>query len=112
MVEITQDHGSTPQQDMSIAIELANQQQSNAITQSQLIEVMRKTFAEQLKAHDEEIELRIESRIEKRIEGLSERLTQRDAQLMTVMRQLQSNSDERHAENWFSRLLKPFKKSK
>jgi DNA-binding transcriptional MerR regulator len=80
---------------------VTTQSQEHSISQSQLLEIVKTAFFQELEKRDEAI-----LRLEKQVELLSQAQEQRDLELMKAIRSIQ----ERNNETWLDRLLKPFRK--
>lgn len=98
-VEIATQELNNATQELHNAV--ATQSQEHNITQTQLLEIMKKAFAQELEKRDEAI-----SRLEKQVELIAKTQEQRDQELMKAIRSIQ----ERNNETWLDRLLKPFKR--
>lgn len=104
-VEVARQELNNATQELHNAI--VTQSQEHNIKQTQLLEIMKTAFAQELEKRDEAI-----SRLEKQVELLSHAQDQRDQarelrdeELMKAIRVIQ----ERNNETWLDRLLKPFK---
>lgn len=98
-VEVEKQELSNATQELNNAI--ATQSQEHNITQTQLLEIMKMAFSQELEKRDEAI-----LRLEKKVELFSKTQEQRDQELMKAIRSIQ----ERNNETWLDRLLKPFKR--
>jgi len=98
-VEVSTQELNNATQELHNAV--ATQSQEHNITQTQLLEIMKTAFSQELEKRDEVV-----LRLEKQVELLAEAQEQRDQELMKSIRSIQ----ERNNETWLDRLLKPFKK--
>lgn len=98
-VEIAKQELSNATQELQSA--LITQSKETNITQTQLLEIMKMAFSQELEKRDEAL-----LRLEKQVELFAKTQEQRDQELMKAIRSIQ----ERNNETWLDRLLKPFKK--